>query len=318
MPLNIQTAQVVSPVLTRIGQGFEAQNCISPLIFPVVPVGSRTGIIIEFSDEVFLEFQTTRAPGAERTMYESEYGSKNFNIRQDAWDGVVPIEHEQEAQKSLGLSLEANSALSTTQILKLAIERKAAKMLTTEENYSAGNVITVTGDSKFDNLTATPAQMVIDQQKTLRQRIGVDGNTFVITNDARDKLIRHPDVVKFVLQTKGLNDLPHDNYVTSNMLAAYFNIPRFGVATAMTGRVGSLKNVFGNNAFLCYSNPAPVASRGSPSFGYTYQLEGYPQFEVPYYKKSRSSFIIPGTEEAEPVIAGKGAGIWFKDVLTSI
>ena len=45
-----------------------------------------------------------------------------------------------------------------------------------------------------------------------------------------------------------------------------------------------------------------------PSYGYTYQLRGYPIVELPYEDRNPKSWIYPVTDEVQPVIAGAEAG----------
>ena len=51
-----------------------------------------------------------------------------------------------------------------------------------------------------------------------------------------------------------------------------------------------------------------LSSRGTPSYGYTYQLSGSPLVEEPYYDRNAKSWIYPVTRVEAPVMASASAG----------
>jgi hypothetical protein len=59
---------------------------------------------------------------------------------------------------------------------------------------------------------------------------------------------------------------------------------------------------------VAYTNTDTVADMGKPSYGYTYNLGGYPLVEVPYFDRNAKSWIVPVTRSEAPVIAAPNAG----------
>jgi hypothetical protein len=55
-----------------------------------------------------------------------------------------------------------------------------------------------------------------------------------------------------------------------------------------------------------------VANYGAPTFGYTYNLAGYPLAEEPYQDRNHKSQFFPVTRAEAPVIAGQLAGYLIK------
>lgn len=47
---------------------------------------------------------------------------------------------------------------------------------------------------------------------------------------------------------------------------------------------------------------------GAPSYGYTYNLGGYPLVEIPYMDRGAKSWIFPVTASEAPVLASASAG----------
>lgn len=57
-----------------------------------------------------------------------------------------------------------------------------------------------------------------------------------------------------------------------------------------------------------YRTGQPAVCAGLPSYGYTYQLNGYPQVEEAYFDRNAKSWIYPVTRVEAPVLAAAGAG----------
>ena len=74
-------------------------------------------------------------------------------------------------------------------------------------------------------------------------------------------------------------------------------------------------DVWGKDAILAYTTPASMQEMGSPSFGYTYQLEGRPMVEEGYEERNANSGVYPVTDAYQPVLAGATAGFLFKSAV---
>ena len=71
---------------------------------------------------------------------------------------------------------------------------------------------------------------------------------------------------------------------------------------------GVITDIWGKDVVLAYTSTASMQSMGLPSYGYTYNLSGYPQVEEPYYDRNSKSWIYPVTRAEAPVMAAPSAG----------
>lgn len=76
-------------------------------------------------------------------------------------------------------------------------------------------------------------------------------------------------------------------------------------------------DVWGRDVVVAYTNLASVQSGGLPSYGYTYQLNGYPNVEEPYYDRSAKSWIYPVTRAEAPVLAAASAGFLITNAVAA-
>ncbi len=72
--------------------------------------------------------------------------------------------------------------------------------------------------------------------------------------------------------------------------------------------MGALVDVWGKFVVAAYTEIASLADLGTPSYGYTYRLEGYPVVEQPYQDRNAKSWVYPVTDEVSPVMAGADSG----------
>jgi hypothetical protein len=71
---------------------------------------------------------------------------------------------------------------------------------------------------------------------------------------------------------------------------------------------GVFTDVWGKDVVLGFTERASVADMGTPTFGYTYNLSGYPIVEQPYFDRNAKSWFVPVTRAEAPVIAAATAG----------
>ena len=124
-------------------------------------------------------------------------------------------------------------------------------------------------------------------------------------------LAENQDVVDRIKHTDGLQS-SGDPVINERKLASYFDIETVFVPRVRSGAPGAFQSPWGRDAWLGYSAPADLAMMGSPSYGYTYRLHGYPAARPGYYDQKRDSWIYPVTTEDTPVVAGADAGFLFK------
>ena len=300
-------ARVIDPVLTGVARGYEGTDFASHYLFPVVAVGQRGGKIVEFGAEAFLEYATERAPGA--NIQEVNYGhtGADYALIQNALAGKVPIELLEEAGAVPGIDLGRTAILNTMQAIQRGIEIKAAGIAAKAASYDSTNKLTLSGSSQWSHKDSTPAKAVETAKEAIATGIGRDPNVLVLGQPVGRALRNHPDVVDRIKHT-------HPGFsgaISNAMMAQYFDIEMVIEARARKGKPGDFDPIWGKVAVLAYSNVTPLAAMGSPSFGYTYRLRGYPIAEPAHYDRDTRSWKYPVVTEDTPVLAGKAGGYLF-------
>lgn len=313
-PPNTAQTRVADPVLTTIARGYRNGMHVGEYLFPKVPVMARAGFVVEFNAEQFLEIALERAPGETRRRIHFGHSGKAFALVQRAEDGVVPREQMEEAEAVPGIRYSRIAARKGMEIISLQIEIACATLATTATNYSATHTAALAGADRWDGADSQPAKAVETRKETIAQSIGMEPNVMIVGTEVHRALKNNPDVIDRVKHTEGLTG-SIEPVVTHKKLAQYFDVEHYMVGTARKGTVGNFVNVWGKNVVLAYSELASLEDMGSPSFGYCYQLNGYPIVEPGWFDDSVDSWIYKCTTEATPVIAGKDAGFLFTTVV---
>ena len=314
-PISTGTARVADPVLTTAARGFRKQARVSRSLFPIVNVGARGGKIVQFSADGFRKVDTARAPGATRARLEASWEGKNFALTQHAIDGAVPVEVQQEAAAVPGIDAQMVAVRMAADIVSLNVERDAASLATNTATYAANNRSALGGNDQWSADASDPAKAVDDARAKIRVGIGLNPNVLLVGEEVFEALRRHAKVIDQVKYTRGLNEAGGGTLVNEAALAAYFGVDRFVVGRAVAGAAGAFESVWGKNAVLAYSEVSSLAAMGSPSFGYTYMLNGYPIASPGHLDMDTDTWLYPYTEESTPVVAGAEAGYLFSTVV---
>jgi len=296
-------ARVIDPILTQVAQGYTNAEFVGLTLFPAVPVGQRGGKILTFGREDFALYATGRAPGAHTKRVNFGYSSGSFALEQHALEGVVPFEDLEEANSEPGIDLASIAVAKTQAIIGLRLEYAQAALATTAGNYAASNKTTLSGTAQWSDYSGTsdPANDIETGKEAIRAKIGKRPNTLVVGPLVWARLRNHPKLTDRIKYT-GRDGL------TTEMVAALFGVERVLVGDAIYDNAGTFADVWGKFAVLAYTATASVASRGTPTFGYTYRLGGYPLVEQAYEDRNAKSWVYPVTDEVAPVIAGASAG----------
>jgi len=309
--MNINQARIIDPVLTEVTQGYRHPERIGHVLFPRVPVFARGGQIIEFGKESFRRYNTRRAPGTNTKRLEFGYQGKPFVLVQDALEGMVPQEHVSEAQNVPGIDLGTGAVTEVMDILTLALEIEQAELATNPANYGVDNKVTLSGTDQWSDPNSDPVKQVREYREIIRRRIGTRPNVMALSAVGFNALVEHPKIIERFKYTSSES-------ITADMLARLFNLREVAVGEAVYMEDGSeaMKDVWDNVAVLAYV-PEQVTSRRSPSFGYTYALEGHPMTEETYFERNAKSWIYPVTYERTPVLSGIDSGFLIQDLVAA-
>lgn len=300
---QMTTARIVDPVLTQVARGYKNAAYVGSSLFPVVPVGLRGGNIIEFGKESFRLYNTARAPGSRVAVAQFGYVGKPYALTDHSINGLVPIEHLQEAaNQAPGINLGTGAVNFARDIILKRLEIDQAAIARTAATYAASNKTTLSGTSQWSDGTSDPIRDVDDYKDAVRAKVGLMPNTILLPAAVFKKVKNHPKILDRIKYTGRES-------ATAEILAGLFGIENVVVGNSIyLDADGNMQDVWGKDVVLAYTDTSPVANMGSPSYGYTYQLSGYPVSEAAYYEGDIKSWLYPCTDSVSPVIAGADAG----------
>lgn len=297
-------ARVIDPVLTEVAQGYKNNEFVGMALFPQVPVTQRGGKILSFGKEDFMLYNTGRSPGQNTKRVQFGYAGANFSLESHSLEGQLPIENMQEANAVPGIDLGAITVQKTQNIIALRKEKQQADLATNLANYGASNKTTLSGTSQWSDFSGTsdPVKDVEVGKEVIRKATGKRPNVGVMGAAVYAMLKQHPKVVDRIKYTGR-------DVATPELLAALFGLAEIKIGDAVyADDSGVFSDVWGKNMILAYTDTTGAKDMGNPSYGYTYQLEGYAIVEEPYFDRSTKSWVYPVTDEVAPVIAGATAG----------
>lgn len=307
--LTLSQARVIDPVLTAVAQGYQASTYVGMYLFPRVPVGLRAGNIITFGKEDFMLYATARAPGEATRRVQFGYSGSPFALVDYSLEGALPIENLQEGlndAKGWTIDGAALAIRKTMAIMALRLEYAQAQLALTAGNYPSNNKVTLSGTSQWSDFTngvSDPVKDVEAGKEAVRQAIGKRPNTIIMGAQVFAKCKQHPKIIDRLKYTTR-------EIATPEVLASLFDVDRVLVGDAVYSNDAgtAFTDVWGKSVVMGYTETASVQDMGAPSFGYTYNLGGYPIAETPYLDRNSKTWYFPVTRSEAPVIAGSSAG----------
>lgn len=299
--MNNAQARIVDPVLTSVAQGYSNNELVGKLLFPTVPVAARGGKILQFGKEGFMLHATGRAPGANTKRVAFGYQGKPYTLESHSLEGIVPRETMQEGQVP-GIDQGSLALKNTQDVIALRLEKQQADTARDASKYSSSNKITLSGTSQFSDKNSDPIGVVEAAKGAVRKKTGKRPNVSVMSAAVFDALKIHPQIVERMKYTGR-------DVATVELLASLFGLAQIAVGEAVfADDNGEFFDVWGKDMILAYVELGSMADMGKPSYGYTYQLQGYPEVEETYFERNIKSWVYPVTDEVAPVIAGADAG----------
>lgn len=312
-PLNNQSAAIVDVLLSGHARGYRNMEMIGHDLFPRAPVGNRSMKTVVFGKESFRKVNTRRAPGAMIKRLQFGYEGKPIALAQDSLAGLVPQEHKEEAMSVPGIDLGSTAVSTVLDVLDLNLEIETAEMARDEARYGNNNKVALVGADKWSDPNSDPEADMDEAKDNIRRMIGRYPNTLALSAKAFKALKRHPKV-------KAQFKYVSSKSITTEMLASFFDLEKVVVGKAVwlpenAAETDLAEDVWGDDAILAF---VPNASTGNfmiPSFGYCYEMAGYPQVEQPRYDGDYRSWIYPTTVERAPHLVGAEGGFLFKGVV---
>lgn len=302
-------AGVVDVVLSNYSRGYANSEFIATRLAPVVDVPARNIRLLRFGKEGFRKLATRRAPGAPILTVQYGYAADPIALQQDALQGLVPVETQEEAARVPGVDMGRQAVAMVMDQLDLGLEIDVAALARNPANYGANNKVALAGTSKWTDPASDPKVDVDAGREAVRRQVGRYPNLLTLGAAPFNAARNHPKVKEQFKYTSA-------DSVTEAMLARYFGVDEVIVGKAVYLPDGvaddqPATDVWGNDAILSY---APKGGNWMvPSFAYTYRLRGYPLVETPWYDRDIRSWKYPTTQERRPYLVGADAGFLIQN-----
>jgi len=310
MPMNHPQIRLgIDPIQSKLAQSYHPNIFnAGEALFPTVPVNSRSGQIMQWGKEAFQIVDTERAPGTITKRAGLAYSGKTYVLVDHALNSVVAIEDMEEANAVPGVDLAQPAIQLTQDKIKLSLEKEKSDLSTTLAAYPAGHSTTLSGTDQWsDYANSDPAADVQAGIDAIEDAEGVTPNRLVMSTLVARTLRRHTKVIDFI-KAIGANLTK----VTDEQLADYFGVDEVVITSAhYTDENGDNQYFWGKDVVLAYVNPNPTSNKVR-SYGYTYNLKGYPFVKQPWFDEDSDSWVY-GTKAAEkPVLTANGCGYLIK------
>lgn len=306
--MNMSTSQVrvIDPILTNHSRGYTQTGFIGGQLFPDAPMASRAAKRIEFGRESFKRYKIARAPGTQIAQVSFGYEGKPVNLRQYALAAVTPVEHQEEAQAVPGIDLLSTNIDTVLAVIALEKEIQQAAIARNASIYAVTNKTALVGAAKWSDPASKPSKAVSAGKEVIRGRTGRRPSVLALGAAVAAALKEHPDVIDRFKYTRS-------DTVSDEMLAKYFDVSKVLVGDAIIDdEMGNTMDVWGNDAILAYVPQSGTPNINIPSYGYTYQLAGYPFVKPTYFERGINSFMNDVFDEWSPEAVGPDAGFLFQ------
>ena len=307
--MNPSQARVINPVLTEVARGYKHPERVGDKLFPVIPVGQRGGQVIQFGKESFKLYQTGRAPGADMGVVGYGYTGVDYALQDHALAGKVPIELMEEAAAVPGIDLGKGAVQQVLDIISLRLEYQRATIARTASSYATENKATLSGSSQWSHADSNPTAAIEVAREAIRAKTGHYPNVALLGPKVFSALKTHSRILDRTKYTS-------KDSLTTDILAGIWDIDQVYVGKAVYATdAGVFVDVWGKDVVLAYVAIESLASMGTPSYGYTYQLRNFPVVEQPYYDNGKRSWLYPVIDSVAPVLAGAEAGYLFTNAV---
>jgi hypothetical protein len=268
----------IDAILTNISVAYmqNADNYIADKVFPVVPVDKKSDKFFTYTkNDWFRDEAQRRAPATESAG--GGYGISTDNYSADVWafHKDVPDQITANADNPLNPLREAAEFVTNRLLLRRENQFVSDFMTTgvwgTDIAGTAGTATAGQTATQWSNYTSSdPIEDIEAGKAQMLSNTGFEANTLVLGYDVFRQLKNHPDLVDRIKYTSSQT-------ITSEMIAAMFDIPRVIVskavkATNVEGATAAYSFATGKTALLAHVAPQPGLM--TPSAGYTFSWTG--------------------------------------------
>jgi hypothetical protein len=305
-------ARLIDPILTTHALEYVRPENVGQKLFPIAPVDTYGGQVIEFGKEAFRRYNSKRAPGANVASIVFGYLGKPYNIASNALDAKIPHEVYNDANRAPGLDLSAVAVNRVLDSLKLSHEYDCAELARDVANYDADHRLTLSSTTLWSASTGKPTDDIENAKEAVRTSTGNRANTVLLSASAYKRCKTNAQIVDRLRYTSAAS-------VTREMLAKLWEVDEVvvGDAVGASGPDDEFSDVWGSDVIVAYV-PKPTSKttphfNGTPSYGYTYAMRGHPMVRKARYEEGCLSWLIGVSFDQKPVLSGMLAGFLIQN-----
>ena len=272
--LTTRDVHIDTPLSRVAVEAFSAGTYVGPQLFPVVPVGKQSDVYYVINKGAWLRLPTStlRAPKTRPRRVEFTVTSDTYFAHNYALAGENAFEVLANADNAI--ALRQRTTRKVVGDLMGDMEVRIANKVTSISNIGSG--VLLTGANKWSDYAGSdPIADITSGHAFIRSNTGIRANTLLLDYDTHQTVRRHPVLLDMYKYTQG-------GFVNEAELKEVFNVGRLIVADAIRdasteGQAASMVNIWGNNALLCYVNPAaPGMETATFGLGFRWTPEGIP------------------------------------------
>ena len=252
-PLTGRDVHIDTPLSNIAVEAFTSGVFVAPMLFPVVPVAKQSDVYYTITKNSWLRVpqSTLRAPKQSPRRVEFDVSSDNYFAFNYALAGENA--HEVLANADNPINLRQRTVRKVVEDLMRDMEVRIANQVTSISNIGSG--VSLSGGAKWsDYLNSDPISDITTGHAFVRSQTGVIPNTLLLDWDTMQTVRRHPVLLDMYKYTQGglLNEaelkevFKVQNLIVSNAIKN----------AAVENATASIVNIWGNNALLCYIDPA--------------------------------------------------------------
>jgi hypothetical protein len=268
----------VDAILTNISIAYmqNRDNFIADKVFPIIPVDKKSDKFFTytkndwFRDEAQRRAPATESAGGGYNLSTDTYSADVFAFHKDVPDQIVanadaPLNPLREAAEFV------THRLLLRRELQFVTDFLSPGIWGTTIAGTAGTATPGTFATQWSNYTSSdPIEDIEEGKADILASTGMEANTLVLGYEVFRQLKNHPDLVDRIKYTSSQT-------ITSEMMAAMFDIPRVIVskaikATNAEGATQAYSFATGKTALLAHVAPNPGLM--TPSAGYTFSWTG--------------------------------------------
>lgn len=264
-------------MLTNIIQGFSNENFVGSKLLPTVPVKYERGKYPIFGKDNFkihdskLGFKDDKI----QQINTDTYSEGDFSLEEHGLETI--IDHREMKVPADIIDLETHNSRILYDSLELQKEYGRVQIIQDSANYASGNSLALTTTDCWDNAASKPLEQLQDAISTVRAKTVKKPNVLLLSESSFKLLQEHQtliDIVKYSGSAMVTEDLISTKLSTKDSPIEVV----IGSGVYLDPVTGEFIDLWGDVAVLAYVPKSAFDKRSmySPSFGYTFQMQGYP------------------------------------------